>query len=265
MSPGRSSMADGLHPAPRDRAVVGVVTDRRVEDGVDLDTIRARYGEALQAVGLVPVYLPAGMPPEAVRAALNRLDGLVLTGASSNVAPARYGKPAAAFEQDPVRDTTVFAAIATARSLGLPILGICRGHQELNVAFGGTLYARLSDVGRFSPHTEDLSLPRDAQYIPWQTVRLIGGGQLASWFGTETLTVNSLHHQGIDRLGAGLIAEAVADDGVIEAISAPGEKALVLGVQWHPEWHHRTDPVSQVIYARFAAAVEARVAAKAVA
>ncbi len=257
-------MADGQHPVPRDRAVVGVVTDRRVEDGVDLDTIRVRYGEALQAVGLVPVYLPAGLAPSAVHAALTRLDGLVLTGASSNVAPARYGRPAEDFEQDPDRDTTAFAAIATARSLGLPILGICRGHQELNVAFGGTLYAQLSAVGRFTPHTEDLSLPRDAQYIPWQTVRLTGGGQLANWFGTDTLTVNSLHHQGIDRLGEGLVAEAIAEDGVIEAISAPGERAFVLGVQWHPEWHHRTDPVSQVIYARFAAAVQARMSAKAV-
>lgn len=257
-------MADGSRgegPA----AVVGVITDRRVEDGVALDTIRARHGEALEAVGLVPVYLPAGKGATAVLAALARLDGLVLTGASSNVAPDRYGGAPAAFEQDPARDATVFAAISAARALGLPILGICRGHQELNVAFGGTLHPSLAATGRHARHTEDLALPRDDQYRPVQPVRLAADGVLARWFGTDRLIVNTLHDQAIDRLGEGLVAEAVADDGVIEAISAPLEPSLVIGVQWHPEWHFATDPVSRVVYGRFAEAARARARMKAVA
>ena len=258
-------MADGGFGGEGVPAVVGVVTDRRIEDGVALDTIRARYGEALAAVGLTAVYLPAGLSAQGAKAALTRLDGLVLTGAVSNVAPERYGAPAARFEQDLERDATAFAAIAAARHLGLPILGICRGHQELNVAFGGSLYASLAATGRYARHTEDLSLPRDDQYRPVQPVRLTPNGLLARWFGPDRLIINTLHDQGIDRLGEGLAIEAVSEDGVIEAISAPGETSLVLGVQWHPEWHFATDPVSKVIYGRFAEAARARAATKAVA
>ena len=246
-------------------AVVGVITDRQIEDGVALDTIRARHGEALGAVDLVPVYLPAGQGASAMAAVLGRLDGLVLTGASSNVAPERYGAGPAPFQQDDARDATVFAAIAAARALGLPILGICRGHQELNVAFGGTLHASLAETGRYGRHTEDLSLPRDDQYRPIQPIRLAADGVLARWFGTDRLVVNTLHDQAIDRLGEGLRIEATSIDGVIEAISAPGERNLVIGVQWHPEWHFATDPVSHVIYGRFAEAARARAMTKAVA
>lgn len=256
-------MADGSR-ADTVPAVVGVITDRWVKDGVELDTIRARHGEALVAAGLVPVYLPAGQGASPITAALSRLDGLVLTGASSNVAPDRYGAGPAAFDQDPARDATVFAAIAAARVLGLPILGICRGHQELNVAFGGTLHASLAATGRHSRHTEDLSLPRDEQYRPVQPVRLAADGLLARWFGVDRLVVNTLHDQAINQLGEGLVAEAVADDGVIEAISAPLEPSLVIGVQWHPEWHFATDPVSRVVYSRFADAARARAMMKVV-
>jgi putative glutamine amidotransferase len=126
---------------------------------------------------------------------------------------------------------------------GVPVLGICRGLQELNVALGGTLRDLPGD-----DHREDVSQPRDRQYLPAHEVRLRKDGVLRRLLGASTVRVNSLHHQAIDRLAPALRVEAVSADGVIEAASA-GPSCL--GVQWHPEWYAGRDPVSTAVFREF--------------
>jgi putative glutamine amidotransferase len=135
--------------------------------------------------------------------------------------------------------------------VGLPTFCICRGFQELNVALGGTLDQHVHEtLGRLD-HREAPDAPPDVQYGPAHALRIADGGVLAGLLGTAEVMVNSLHHQGIARLAPGLFAEAHASDGLIEAVSLPGAKGFLLGVQWHPEWVAAGDPVSRAIFARF--------------
>lgn len=187
---------------------------------------------------------------------LLRLDGLLLTGDESNVDPqllrggAEGGKPHwERGRRDGYRDNAAGEALGVAIRAGMPILGICRGLQELNVHLGGTLHQDLGDA-----HREDLGLPRDRQYDPVHDVRLRPGGELYSLLGRSTIRVNSLHGQGIDLLAARLTAEGVAADGLVEAASVTGAPTLQLGVQWHPEWHVDSDEVSQILFRRFGSA-----------
>ena len=222
------------------RPVVGLLAATEHSDGVAYCAVRRRYVRALTevagcdvAVLTGPIHDPAGY--------LRRFDALVLGGHQSDVHPDRYGgSPRAGQLYDPDRDETALRLVAAAIAADLPILGICRGMQELNVALGGTL----RDLG--DTHVEDLSLPRDEQYLPAHRVRCTPGGVLHRMTGEPELAVNSLHHQGIDRVGAPLRVEAVVDD-VVEAISLPDAR-FCLGVQWHPEWHAAGDPVAKAIF-----------------
>ena len=138
---------------------------------------------------------------------------------------------------DRQRDDTTLSLITAAIDAGVPMFCVCRGFQELNVAMGGTLHPHLQEVeGRFD-HREPKDQPNDVMYAPAHTVNLTPGGVLQNIVGDVTkIEVNSLHGQGIDRLGEGLVVEAQAEDGTIEAVSLPSAKNFVLGVQWHPEW-----------------------------
>jgi putative glutamine amidotransferase len=152
---------------------------------------------------------------------------------------------------DAGRDALALPAARLAVAAGLPLLGVCRGLQEMNVAFGGSL----RDLG--TAHREDLSLPRDEQYLPAHEVRTAEDGLLRRLLGgRQRAAVNSLHQQAVDRLAPGLRAEAVATDGVIEAASVTGARSFALGVQWHPEWYAAKDPVSRRIFEAFGAAAE---------
>lgn len=242
------------------RPVVGVITDRRCNDGVDEDCVRVRYLEALRhSAGVVPLLLPTDCTQEEATASIARLDGLLLTGAASNVDPRLYGGADAAPETlDTHRDRTVMAAIKAALAGGLPVLGICRGLQELNVALGGTLSPQISQGPDRLKHTEDLNLPRDDQYRPVHVVQPEGQGVIARCLhanaGDSAVRVNSLHAQGIDRLAQALAVDARCTDGVIEAVSLFGTEHFVAAVQWHPEWFHNEDNVSLDIFRRFGAA-----------
>ncbi len=242
-------------------AIVGVTANRRIDDGVHRDWIRRRYIDALVDVaGLEVVILPTSVDGGDALSVLERLDGLVLTGDESNIDPAHYLEDALDegpnAGRDRYRDRLAFRAIDVALKFGMPILGICRGLQELNVSFGGSLWQDLNSQGWARRHSEDLSLPRDEQYLPVHVVNLERDGLLHDIFGTPAVQVNSLHGQGIKQLGCGLYVEAMADDGLVEAVRVGEKSDFQVGIQWHPEWHAVTDPCSRALLCAFHAACE---------
>jgi len=215
---------------------------------------------AARHANAVPLLVPALGDAADIDAILNIIDGVLLTGSRSNVNPARYGgEPHAdGTPEDDLRDATTLPLIRAAIARGLPVLAICRGLQELNVAMGGTLHQRLQDLpGRLdhsAPATDDLA----RKFAKAHGVTLTEGGLLHRLAGDRNACVNSLHNQGIDRLGSGLTIEATAPDGTIEAVRAPATPGFVLGVQWHPEFDCGTDMLSQNIFAAFGEALRRR-------
>jgi putative glutamine amidotransferase len=181
-----------------------------------------------------------------------------LTGSPSNLDPALYGggvrpegDPA-----DPHRDATTLPLIRDCIARGVPLLALCRGIQEVNVAMGGSLHSRLHEVPGRRDHRSDKTLGYAERYRQTHAVRLAPGGLLAGLLKdlvdeTGTIAVNSLHGQGIDRLAPGLAAEAWADDGTIEAVTMPGAKGFVLAVQWHPEWQAAAIEPHRRLFAAF--------------
>lgn len=246
--------------------LVGVTANRLVEDEVHREWVRRRYIDTLETFANVEiVVLPTQSTNDRVgiRKIADRLDGLVLTGDESNVNPDYVSQSNARRlfltesgyrrgESDHYRDVMASGFLSAALERGLPILGICRGLQEMNVFFGGALFEDISSRKDMLRHREDVSLPRDRQYDPVHDVIIQPGGKFASIFGCGTLIkVNSLHNQGISSLGNGLTCEAVAPDGLIEAISVANADALQLAVQWHPEWHAAEDPHSKRLFGAF--------------
>jgi len=203
----------------------------------------------------LPLLIPVADPPLAIDDIFAAVDALLFTGSASNVAPRHYGgaPPRDPDTLDETRDATTLALLRAARSIDMPILCICRGFQEMNVAFGGTLHQHLHEVEGFGNHRENEAVTLSDRYAPAHAVTLTSDGTLAKLVPQLQFQVNSLHGQGVDRVAPGLQVEAVADDGVIEALSVPGA-SFALGVQWHPEWHYADDPISKALFAAFGAA-----------
>ena len=236
------------------RPLVGVVSDRRLIEPHPFHVVGEKYSQALaDAAGVYPVGLPSFADDFDVLEILDRLDGLLLTGSPSNVAPHRYHGEASDPDtlHDLARDDASFALIPAALRAGLPLFGICRGCQELNVALGGTLHQSVHHLPGYAVHHEDSQQPLAVQYGPAHTVKFTPGGLLAGITGAGGATVNSVHHQGIDRLAAGLDVEAVAPDGLIEAVTVRDAAGFALGVQWHPEWQVLDDEISTAIFRAF--------------
>jgi len=212
-------------------------------------------------VGAVPVLVPANGEAADIDTLLARLDGLILTGSRSNVRPDHYGGPphADGTPEDANRDAVTLRLIRAAVAAGLPMLAICRGLQELNVALGGTLHQRLQDLPGRLDHSTPLHPNARIRIGKAHRLALTPGGWLRRVAKSDSISVNSLHNQGVDRLAPGLVAEAVAPDGTIEAVRLPGSHALTVGVQWHPEYDFSTDTVSHAIFAEFGAVVRGRV------
>ena len=239
-------------------ALVGIICDlETAADGTHSHRVGDEYVSAIQGIGALPLLIPVTQPPLDVAALLPRLDGLLFTGAPSNVSPEYYAgavlRPGTRL--DKARDATSLTLLKAAIESGLPVLCICRGFQELNVALGGTLDPHVHETPGRLDHREKPDAPLEVQYGPAHAVRIAGGGMLAALLGATEVMVNSLHHQGIARLASGLKAEAHAPDGLIEAVSLPGAKSFLLGVQWHPEWAAARDPVSRAIFAAFGQAM----------
>ena len=208
------------------------------------------------AAGGLPFLIPALGDRLDAAAVAARLDGLLLPGARSNVEPQHYdGLPSAPdTPHDPARDKTVLPLIRAAIAADLPVLAICRGIQELNVALGGTLHQQVQDIpGRMDHRGGPGS--NDHRYRAKHGVALSGG--LAALFGKPEIMVNSLHEQGIDRPGAGLVVEAVAPDGMIEGVRVASAPGWAFGVQWHPEWAYADNADSMALFRAFGEACRA--------
>jgi putative glutamine amidotransferase len=234
------------------RPVIGITCCTRTVGTEPAQAVMNRYVvHALRyadAAGLLVPALPELMSPREVAP---RLDGLLLTGSPSNIEPDRYGQAGAedaAGPYDPDRDAMTAGLIEAMIELGKPVFGICRGLQELNVAFGGALRRDASRHDDLIPHHAPDDAAFDAMFEHEHAVALTPGGVLNRAFGREALKVNSVHYQAIDRLGAGLTVEARAPDGVVEAVSAQVGDAQVLAVQWHPEWRTEANPDSQAYF-----------------
>jgi putative glutamine amidotransferase len=215
----------------------------------------SRYAEALiGGSGALSVMIPP--IGEAQLALLDRIDGLLVPGSPSNVHPSHYGEDESLTpdKHDPARDATTLPLIRAAVARGLPVLAICRGIQELNVALGGTLHQNVHDLPGRRDHRGGKG-PLDVAYGPKHRVTV--SGSLARIVGADTITVNSIHSQAIDRPGEGLTVEAYAEDGTIEAVSAICSPGFVLGLQWHPEWRFAEHPASVAIFHAFGEACRA--------
>jgi putative glutamine amidotransferase len=242
-------------------ARVGIVCDRGVHDDLPIHRAGDAYIAAIRdGAGALPLLIPALDRPLPTADLLDAFDGFVFTGAVSNVDPARYGGPAPRDPslRDVARDDLSLPLIGAAIGAGKPVLAICRGFQELNVALGGTLHQHVHELPGRLDHREDEAAPLAVQFGPAHDIAVVPGSLLAAITGLERATVNSLHHQGIDRLAPGLHADAAAPDGQIEAVSCPEVPGFVLGVQWHPEWGWAENPLSRAIFAAFGKSLENR-------
>jgi putative glutamine amidotransferase len=224
-----------------------------------------KYARAvLDAAGAAPLLIPSLADELGFDELLQRLDGLLFTGSPSNVEPHLYeGAPSAPGTlHDPARDATTLPLIRKAVRAGVPVFGICRGFQEMNVAFGGTLHQKLHEVPGYLDHRDDGTQPLEVQYGPAHDVTLEPGGVLRALAVSDRIQVNSLHNQGIDRLGPELAVEARAPDGVIEAFRVRDAQRFALAVQWHPEWKVMSNPFSRALFAAFGQASRERASVK---
>lgn len=233
------------------RPVLGVIACNRTVEAQSAQAVMTRYlVSALKYADAAALLVPA--LPELMHAKeiAPRLDGILLTGTPSNLDPKRYGQiiDDAPGPFDPSRDEMTAHLIDAMLELGKPVFGICRGFQELNVAFGGTLRRDMADNPDLIPHHAP-SQKTFAEYFEHiHPVELVEGGVLERAYKTDSIDVVSVHYQGVDKLGAGLTVEATAPDGVIEAISANVNGGQVLAVQWHPEWKASENPQSQTFF-----------------
>ena len=200
-----------------------------------------RYAAAVTALGLQPVLFPMAGAAD-VADLLPMVDGVLLTGSPSNVEATRFGAAALTTDLlDPRRDALTMALVPAAIATATPLFGVCRGLQEMNVALGGSLHQQVHAEAGMMDHREpegDL----EAQFAIRHEVRLVPGSAFAQWAGATSAMVNSLHGQGIKRLGPGLVAEAHAPDGLVEGVRVERAPAFAFGVQWHPEWRHEGNP-----------------------
>jgi putative glutamine amidotransferase len=217
-----------------------------------------------EVIGGVPVLLPANGPSADIETLLDRLDGIILTGSRSNVQPELYDGPphAEGTPEDPARDGITLPLIRAAVARGVPLLAICRGFQELNVALGGSLHQRIQDLPDRMDHSTPMQPSSRVRQGKAHAIRVTPGGWLHRLAGSVEIAVNSLHNQGINQLAPGLVIEGTAPDGLIEAVRVTASEAgpaigYAVGVQWHPEYDWRTDTLSRAIFEQFGTAVRA--------
>ena len=244
-----------------EKPLIGIVADRHRKPKHPVHSVGEKYIDAVTGgAGGLALLLPAliDRPGAAFTDAadleqvLDLVDGIFLTGATSNVAPSEYGAvlEAPGSPADPARDRVTLALIRGAVARGVPLLGVCRGFQEINVALGGTLHQAVHDVPGLADHRERDEDPVEVQYGPAHAVALTPGGVLSRLAGVSEIQVNSVHGQGAARLAAGLLVEAVAPDGLVEAFRGEGP-GFLMAVQWHPEWMFRDNAVSAALFSAF--------------
>lgn len=244
--------------ASASRPVVLVPACHRTLGPHPAHTVGKKYIDAVRLAGALPLVVPAAAPAE-IDELLALADGVLLTGSPSNVHPRHFGEDVldAALPLDPERDAWTLPLVPKALAMGLPLLAICRGFQEMNVALGGSLHQAVHSVPGHADHREDDTQPVDHQYGPAHPLQVEPDGLLARILQTERIVVNSLHGQGVNRLAPGLRVEARAPDGLVEAFSPASSPGFALGVQWHPEWQAASNPVSMRLLEAFGEAARA--------
>ncbi|MCP1200326.1 gamma-glutamyl-gamma-aminobutyrate hydrolase family protein [Notoacmeibacter sp. MSK16QG-6] len=238
--------------------LIAIVADTLVHESYVWHATPDTYLKAVVEVArLQPLIVPAFGRKTNYDAVLAAVDGVMLTGARSNVHPDNYG--VAATENhgpfDPARDATSLPLIQMALERGLPLLAICRGHQELNVALGGTIADEVQELPGRADHRAPEADTQDERYIIRQNVAVRPDGPLTGMLGGQTIAVNSLHRQAIDRPADRLSVEATASDGTAEAVCVKDATAFAYGFQWHPEYWASTDEPSRAIFEAFGKAV----------
>jgi putative glutamine amidotransferase len=233
-------------------------------------TVGDKYVQAvIRAVGALPILIPAMGPElgdnamtEALDRLLDTLDGVLLTGSPSNVEPHHYeGHPSReGTAHDPARDATTLPLIRHTLDHGVPLIAICRGAQEMNVALGGTLHQLVHEVGGRRDHRSPKAATTDENYAPAHHIDVVKGGLLHKLLGERRVMVNSLHAQGVDKLSPRARVEAIADDGQVEAFTVPDATGFALALQWHPEHRALENPVSMKLFNAFAEACRERAA-----
>jgi putative glutamine amidotransferase len=229
--------------------------------GHDYQVMTHKYIVPLvEIAGCVPVLMPTCCGTADLEQYLDMADGVYLTGAGSNIDPALYGQENLTPDKSQDRDRDLFdlPLIKAAIARGLPIFGICRGMQEINVALGGDMYQKLYAEPGFNDHRENSDDPVHVQYAEAHKVRIESGSWLAEVLGSEEIGVNSLHGQGVKTLGRGLEPLARAEDGLVEAFHAPSLSPFLFAVQWHPEWQAARNPDSVKIFEAFGEACRQR-------
>ena len=216
-----------------------------------------KYVDAVRLSGCLPLVVPWADASE-VEELLGFADGVLLTGSPSNVHPSHFGEDVhnPALPLDPARDEWTLPLTRLALAQGVPLLAICRGFQETNVALGGTLHQAVQEVPDKHDHRAPRDAPAEVQYGLAHEVRVLPGGLLEKILGIGSISVNSVHSQGANRLATGARAEAVAPDGLVEAFTLPAASGFNLCLQWHPEWQAATNPVSMKLLRAFGAACQ---------
>ena len=239
------------------RPIVVIPACTKLIEGDVYDAVGRKYAAAIAEVAeCQPLLVPVGPGMADIGSILEIADAILLSGSRSNVAPEHYGEEVRVNPDrlDPMRDALTLPLIRAAVETKKPLFAICRGCQELNVALGGSLYQAVHDVDGHKDHRARPDVPLDEAYGPIHPVFL--HGKLRDWIGSDQIMVNSLHWQGIARLANGLKPEAFAEDGLIEAVRGPDDAAFCLGVQWHPEWSAKSNPVSTSLFRRFGQAAK---------
>jgi putative glutamine amidotransferase len=242
------------------RPIVVIPCCTRHIDGYSYDTVRHQYTAAVAEVAeCQPLLIPVGPRMSDLGAILAVADGILLSGSPSNIEPSHYSdeKPALPDFLDPARDALTLPLIREAvGGSKVPLFAICRGFQELNVALGGTLHQEVHEEEGYRDHRGRNDLPLPERWGPAHVVKL--DNELRQWVGRDEIMVNSLHGQGIERLAPKLKPQAHAEDGLVEAVMGPAEHPFCLGVQWHPEWEPKGNPVSLELFRRFGAAARSK-------
>lgn len=240
------------------KPVVAIPADiREIEGNVWQATPNQYVRAAVKGADVTVFLVPALETDTDFDGILDRVDGLLVSGSRTNVHPSLYGKEATEAEgpYDTARDATSLPLISRALERGIPLLAICRGIQELNVALGGTLAGEIQERPGSIDHRAPVSENQDERFAIRQAATIKPGTCLAGVFGAGDIQVNSVHRQAVDRLGANLQVEAVAPDGTVEAVSVRNARAFAVGVQWHPEYWVHSDSASAKIFAAFGDAV----------
>ncbi|MCU0831424.1 MAG: gamma-glutamyl-gamma-aminobutyrate hydrolase family protein [Rhizobiaceae bacterium] len=254
------------HRSVSRRPLVAVVSDIRTFENYTWHAAPHQYLDAaIRGAGVMPLIVPSFGDALDLDAILDAVHGVLVTGSRSNVHPGLYGVEATVAHEpfDTGRDATSIPLIRAALARGVPLLAICRGIQELNVALGGSLATEIQEQPGRMDHRAPVSDVQAERFAIRHPVHVAEGSCLAAIVGAGPVQVNSVHRQGIDRLANGLQVEAVADDGTVEAVSVVGAKAFAVGVQWHPEYWFASDSPSRRIFEGFGDAVRSHGAGRA--